>query len=63
MTKLASIYEKGHILTEQQVKNLALGYKLHLEEEQEPIFEEGETILFSHRKKPIMAKTPSQNFT
>jgi len=60
MTKLASLYEKGHLLTEQQVKNLALGYKLHLEDQQEPIFEEGETILFSHRKKPIMAKTPSQ---
>lgn len=60
MTKLASLYEKGHLLTEQQVKNLALGYKLHLEDQQAPIFEEGETILFSHRKKPIMAKTPSQ---
>jgi len=60
MEKIASLYEKGHILSEQDIRNLALGFKLHLEKEQEPVFESGDTILFSHRKKPIIAKTPSQ---
>ncbi len=60
MQKLAKLYEKGHVLTQQQVKNLALGYKLYKDEEEDFIVDDGETILFSHRKKPIMAKTPSQ---
>ncbi len=59
MEKISSYYEKGHYLSSQDIKNMALGFKLQIEEKTEPIFD-SKTILFSHRKKPIMAKTPTQ---
>ncbi len=58
--KVASYYEKGHYLSSQDIKNMALGFKLQVEEDTESNLFEGKAILFSHRKKPIMAKTPTQ---
>ncbi|MCX7759751.1 MAG: PhoH family protein [Hydrogenothermaceae bacterium] len=60
MEKISSYFEVGHILSPQDVRNLAIGYKL--EKESEELIKEtpAETILFSYRKKPIMAKTPTQ---
>ncbi|MCX7739027.1 MAG: PhoH family protein [Hydrogenothermaceae bacterium] len=60
MEKISSYFEVGHILSSQDVRNLALGYKLEKENEEKAIQPAPETILFSYRKKPIMAKTPSQ---
>ncbi len=61
MEKIASYFEAGHILSAQDVRNLALGFKNETELKKEKLFsKEGETILFTHRKKPVMAKTPSQ---
>lgn len=60
MEKISSYFEVGHILSAQDVRNLALGYKLEKENEEKPIQQTSETILFSYRKKPIMAKTPTQ---
>lgn len=60
MEKISSYFEVGHILSAQDVRNLALGYKLEKENEEKPIQQTPETILFSYRKKPIMAKTPTQ---
>jgi len=59
MEKLSYYYQKGHFLSSQDIKNMALGYKLQLEENTNPVFE-SDAILFSHRRKPIMAKTPTQ---
>ncbi|MEJ5172617.1 MAG: PhoH family protein [Hydrogenothermaceae bacterium] len=60
MEKISSYFEVGHILSPEDVRNLAIGYKL--EKESEELIKEtpAETILFSYRKKPIMAKTPTQ---
>ena len=58
MTKVASFFEVGHVLSAEDVRNMAIGYSL--EKEQPSVYENKDTILFSHRKKPIMAKTPTQ---
>ncbi len=58
MTKVASFFEVGHVLSAEDVRNMAIGYSL--EKEQPSVHENKDTILFSHRKKPIMAKTPTQ---
>ncbi|WP_242462898.1 PhoH family protein [Persephonella atlantica] len=60
MHKVASYFEGGHHLSPQDVRNLAVGYKNETEKSEEKIVGNYETILFTHRKKPIMAKTPSQ---
>jgi len=63
MGKIASYFESGHILSAQDVRNLATGFKHEKELESKNLknlFKEGEAILFTHRKKPVMAKTPSQ---
>ncbi len=60
MHKVASYFEGGHHLSPQDVRNLAVGYKNEIEKPEEKIVGNHETILFTHRKKPIMAKTPSQ---
>lgn len=60
MHKVASYFEGGHHLSPQDVRNLAVGYKNEIEKPEEKIVGNYETILFTHRKKPIMAKTPSQ---
>ncbi len=61
MEELESFFEVGHVLSASDVRNLALGYKLETQKEKTPkVFESKDTILFSHRKKPIMAKTPTQ---
>lgn len=60
MEKISSYFEVGHILSSQDIRNLALGYKLEKESEEKVVQTTPETILFSYRKKPIMAKTPSQ---
>ncbi|MDQ7055086.1 MAG: PhoH family protein [Persephonella sp.] len=60
MHKVASYFEGGHHLSPQDVRNLAVGYKNEIEKSEEKIGGNYETILFTHRKKPIMAKTPSQ---
>lgn len=46
----------------QDIRNLALGFKLEKEREesQEEIKDFSQAILFSHKRKPIMAKTPTQ---
>ncbi|NPA16157.1 MAG: PhoH family protein [Aquificae bacterium] len=59
MQKLASYFEGGHHLSPQDVRNLAVGYR-NEEKQEEKVVGNYETILFTHRKKPIMAKTPSQ---
>jgi len=56
LQKIATHFEEGRYLSPQDVRNLAVGYR-EKEPQKEP---EYETILFTHRKKPIMAKTPSQ---
>ena len=58
MQKVASYFEGGHQLSPQDVRNLAVGYKN--ETPQQQVVGNYEAILFTHRKKPIMAKTPSQ---
>ncbi len=62
MEKIASYFEAGHFLSPQDIRNLALGFKNETElTKKEKLFsKEGEAILFTHRKKPVMAKTPSQ---
>ncbi len=62
MEKIASYFEAGHVLSPQDVRSLALGFKNETElDKREKLFsKEGEAILFTHRKKPVMAKTPSQ---
>jgi len=57
MQKISSYFEVGHILSPQDVRNLAVGFKV---EKEEKYPETGDVILFSYRKKPIMAKTPTQ---
>jgi len=57
MEKISSYFEVGHILSPQDVRNLAVGFKV---EKEEKYPETGDVILFSYRKKPIMAKTPTQ---
>ncbi|WP_457636477.1 PhoH family protein [Persephonella sp.] len=58
MHKVASYFEGGHQLSPKDVRDLALGYKNETPEEK--VVGNYEAILFTHRKKPIMAKTPSQ---
>ena len=63
MEKVSSYFEVGHILSPQDVRNLAVGFKLELEKEEKLEKEQekiSDTILFSYKKKPIMAKTPTQ---
>lgn len=60
MEKISSYYEKGHYLSSQDIKNMALGFKLQLEDKEKQELFDSQTILFSHRRKPIMAKTPTQ---
>ncbi|GAB6071710.1 PhoH family protein [Venenivibrio stagnispumantis] len=57
MQKISSYFEVGHVLSPQDVRNLAVGFKV---EKEEKYPETGDVILFSYRKKPIMAKTPTQ---
>lgn len=59
MEKLSTYYQKGHFLSSNDVKDMALGYKLQLEQNSEPLFD-GKAILYSHRRRPIMPKTPTQ---
>jgi len=59
MQKVASYFEGGHRLSPQDIRNLAIGYRNGIEE-QEQVVGNQEAILFTYRKKPIMAKTPSQ---
>lgn len=59
MEKISSYFEVGHVLSPEDVRSLAIGYKLE-KESQEKVQLTAETILFSYRKKPIMAKTPTQ---
>jgi len=58
MHKVASYFEGGHQLSPKDVRDLALGYKNETAERK--VVGNNEAILFTHRKKPIMAKTPSQ---
>lgn len=60
MERISSYFEVGHILSAQDIRNLALGYKLEKENQEKPTQQTPQTILFSYRKKPIMAKTPTQ---
>ncbi|NPA57845.1 MAG: PhoH family protein [Aquificae bacterium] len=57
--RIATHFEEGRYLSPQDVRNIAIGYR----NREIPVKTEGEdyeTILFTYRKKPIMAKTPSQ---
>ncbi|WP_456401212.1 PhoH family protein [Persephonella sp.] len=58
--KVSSYFEVGHPLSPNDVKNLAEGF--HEEEKTKPaiIKEETDAILYTHRKKPIKAKTETQ---
>ncbi|MEZ0323061.1 MAG: PhoH family protein [Hydrogenothermaceae bacterium] len=60
MEKISSYFEVGHILSPQDVRNLAIGYKQEKESKETLKETPPEAILFSYRKKPIMAKTPTQ---
>jgi len=63
MEKIASYFESGHILSAQDVRNLALGFRNEQEltnKKDKTFLKDSEAILFTHRKKPVMAKTPSQ---
>ncbi len=60
LERVSSYFEVGHVLSPQDVRDLAVGFKAETEIKEKPYREEGETILFTHRKKPIMAKTPTQ---
>ncbi|HEV09590.1 MAG: PhoH family protein [Sulfurihydrogenibium sp.] len=62
MEKVSSYFEVGHILSPQDVRNLAIGFKLESEREEKLEKENNfsDTILFSYKRKPIMAKTPTQ---
>ncbi len=60
MEKVASLFEVGHRLTSSDVRSLALGFKLDLEENRKPIFNNDNVVLFTHKRKPIVAKTPTQ---
>lgn len=60
MEKISSYFEVGHLLSAQDIRNLALGYKLEKENEIKQPQHSQDVILFSYRKKPIMAKTPTQ---
>lgn len=60
MEKISSYFEVGHVLSAQDIRNLALGYKLEKEREAVQQQPSQDIILFSYRKKPIMAKTPTQ---
>lgn len=62
MEKISSYFEVGHVLMPQDIRNLALGFKLEKEKEEnkEEFQDFSQAILFSHKRKPIMAKTPTQ---
>lgn len=60
MEKISSYFEVGHVLSAQDIRNLALGYKLEKDRETVQQQPSQDIILFSYRKKPIMAKTPTQ---
>ncbi len=60
MEKLASLFEVGHRLSSADVRSLALGFKLDVEENKKPVLEGDNVILFTHKRKPIVAKTPTQ---
>ena len=60
MEKVASLFEVGHKLTAADVRSLALGFKLDVDENPKPIFEGDNVVLFTHKRKPIVAKTPTQ---
>jgi phosphate starvation-inducible PhoH-like protein len=61
MEKVSSYFEVGHVLTPSDIRNLAIGFRLEKENQKAPKEEDfTDTILFSHKRKPIMAKTPTQ---
>jgi phosphate starvation-inducible PhoH-like protein len=61
MEKVSSYFEVGHVLTPSDIRNLAIGFRLEKESQKAPKEEDfTDTILFSHKRKPIMAKTPTQ---
>jgi len=62
MEKVSSYFEVGHVLMPSDIRNLAIGFKLEKESLKTQKEEENfvDTILFSHKRKPIMAKTPTQ---
>ncbi len=63
MEKIASHFQKGYMLSPQDVRRLAIGFKNEKEisqKEEKTEYIKSDAILFTHRKKPIMAKTPSQ---
>ncbi|NPA52063.1 MAG: PhoH family protein [Aquificae bacterium] len=60
MEKVASLFEVGHNLSSADVRGLALGFKLDVEENKKPVFQGDNVILFTSKRKPIVAKTPTQ---
>jgi phosphate starvation-inducible PhoH-like protein len=61
MEKVSSYFEVGHVLMPSDIRNLAIGFKLEKESPKTQKEEDfADTILFSHKRKPIMAKTPTQ---
>ena len=60
MEKVASLFEIGHRLSSSDVRSLALGFKLDVEKNKKPVFEGDDVVLFTHKRKPIVAKTPTQ---
>jgi len=61
MEKVSSYFEVGHVLMPSDIRNLAIGFKLEKESPKTQKEEDfAEAILFSHKRKPIMAKTPTQ---
>jgi phosphate starvation-inducible PhoH-like protein len=61
MEKVSSYFEVGHVLMPADIRNLAIGFKIEKESSKTQKEEDfAEAILFSYKRKPIMAKTPTQ---